>query len=620
MTFDTPLRAEAGLRDKSRSYLALIFLFWSLIYASSIFSPALLDDADSVHAEAAREMTVRGDWVTLHVNGFRYLEKAPLMYWTIAASFKLFGVSEWAARLPLTLGVLALLFAVFALGRRIHGAEAGFYAALSLGTAVGPYLFTRILIPDILVGLWLALGLGFFLRTLEEERPSRLACWSFAVIAALSVLTKGLIGLLFPLGIIGLYLLLTRNLRRLLRMRPLTSSLIFLAVAAPWHILAGLRNPPQGEAKGFLWFYFINEQFLRYLNKREPHDYGTVPLWVFWGLVLVWLLPWSAFIAQPLGQLFRKLDLHHAKLDTQRRANLLFALWAGVILVFFSFSTSQEYYNLPALPGLALLIGSWLAQEAKAGASSPLCRSGRISSLALLIVGALAGAFAIFFVVRSAPPPPGADIAELLTKNPEKYFLSFGHIFDLTPRSLGAFRGPLLGMGLSFLIGTGLNWMFRHRGQPARGNLCLALMMVVALLCAHRGLEIFAPVLSSKELALAIQRRYSAGEQIVINGEYEEGSTLNFYTGLQARILNGRRANLWYGSLFPDSPQIFEDDESFARLWSGPARVYLWTDRERMPKLLRDGNLTNVYEIARSGGKFIISNKPMAAQSGRDQP
>jgi len=116
-----------------------------------------------------------------------------------------------------------------------------------------------------------------------------------------------------------------------------------------------------------------------------------------------------------------------------------------------------------------------------------------------------------------------------------------------------------------------------------------------------------------------------AGGRVVIHrspavGEYEEGSTLNFYIGLPVRILNGRRANLWYGSLFPDSPQIFDDDESFARLWNGPTRVYLWTDRERIPKLRRDGNLANVYEVARSGGKFIISNKPMTAQTRHDQP
>src|SRR5215472_5215524 len=106
--------------SRRRLFLALIVLAWAVVYVGSLFQPALLDDADTVHAEAAREMaTVDHDWVTLHINGgFRYLEKAPLMYWAAAASFKLFGVHEWSARLPIALGVLALLLVVYRLGRR----------------------------------------------------------------------------------------------------------------------------------------------------------------------------------------------------------------------------------------------------------------------------------------------------------------------------------------------------------------------------------------------------------------------------------------------------------------------------------------------------------------------
>src|ERR1700693_4390516 len=132
--------------------IAIIGLLWAAIYLSGMFTPALLDDADSVHAEAAREMVLRHDWVTLHVNGIRYLEKAPLMYWGVAASYSLFGVSDWSTRLPLILGVLALLVATYVLGSQSYGARGGFYSALVLGTALGPYLFTRFLIPDILVG------------------------------------------------------------------------------------------------------------------------------------------------------------------------------------------------------------------------------------------------------------------------------------------------------------------------------------------------------------------------------------------------------------------------------------------------------------------------------------
>src|SRR2546421_286375 len=370
--------------------IAVIASLWAAIYLAGMFTPALLDDADSVHAEAAREMALRHDWVTLHVNGIRYLEKAPLMYWGVAGSYSLFGVSDWSTRLPLMLGVLGLLFATYALGSQSYGDRGGFYSALVLGTALGPYLFTRFLIPDILVGLWLALSFYFFLRTLKEEPPSRLSCWGLAAACGLNVLTKGLIGLVFPIAVIGLHLILTGNLRHLLRMRLFSSTLIFFAVSAPWHVLAALRNPDQGVVHGFLWFYFVNEHFLRYLNKRVPRDYDTVPLLVFWGLLLLWLLPWSAFLPQSLRNVPLRLRALRSGLDREQRANLLFAIWAFVIVFFFSFSTRQEYYTIPAVPAMALLVGGWLAREHDAPPNSAPRRTGRISSLVLFAIGIVA--------------------------------------------------------------------------------------------------------------------------------------------------------------------------------------------------------------------------------------
>src|SRR5437773_5503492 len=172
--------------------LIIIFLLWAAIYVAGMFTPALLDDADTVHAEAAREMVQRHDWVTLYVNGIRYLEKAPLMYWGVATSYVLFGVHDWSTRLPLMLGILAWLLAAYALGRYAYGERGGFYSAIVLATALGPYLFTRFLIPDTLVVLWLILGFYFFLRSLEEYPPSRLTCWGLAATCRLNVLTKGL--------------------------------------------------------------------------------------------------------------------------------------------------------------------------------------------------------------------------------------------------------------------------------------------------------------------------------------------------------------------------------------------------------------------------------------------
>ncbi|HYA96503.1 MAG TPA: glycosyltransferase family 39 protein, partial [Methylomirabilota bacterium] len=555
-------------RPRTQLYLMALVVFWALVYGGSLFQPALLDDADSVHAEAAKEMLARHDWVTLYVNGIRYLEKAPLMYWGMAASFKMFGFRDWAARLPLALGVLGLILAVFGFGRRHFGETSGFYSALAAGFAFGPYLFTRFLIPDVFVALWLVLALDFFLRTLDEPHPSLANCWGLGAACALNVLTKGLIGLIFPLAAIGLFLLLTGNLKHLLRMRILSSTAVFLAIAAPWHILAGLRNPTQGNVRGFFWFYLVNEHFLRFLGRRLPRDYGTVPLALFWGLILVWLFPWTSFLPQALGRvaLFRPREA--ARTPAGRAALVLF--FASLFIVFFfSFSTRQEYYVIPALPPLALLVGDWLAEERRAPSESALHRSALISARVLGVIGAAAGAAALFIAARVPSAPPGADIAELLRAAPREsaqYALSLGHFLDLNLRVMGLFRGQLVLFGLALLLGSVLHWFFRARRKPALGNVTLAAMTGFLLLAVHQGLVGFSPMLTSKQLADAIQRVYKAGDIIEINGEFEGASTLTYYTGVPSRILNGRSANLWYGSQFPDAPQIFDDNTAFQKL------------------------------------------------------
>ena len=593
----------AVTRNPSRSLWIITFL-WLVIYFAGMFTPALLDDVDSVHAEAAREMLYRHDWVTLYTNGIRYLEKAPMMYWTIATSYWLFGVSDWSTRLPLMLGVLGLLFTTYKLGKYAYGDSGGLYAAAVLATSIGPYIFTRFLIPDVLVGLWLAIGYLFFLRSLDEEPPSRLSCWGFAVTCALNVLTKGLIGLVFPAGAIGLYLLLTGNLKHLLRLRLIPSTIVFFVLAAPWHILAAIRNPAQGDARGFLWFYFVNEHLNRFLNKRVPPGYDTVPLLIFWALLAAWLLPWSVFLPQALRDVPVRWREFRSQLDRRQRSNLLFLLWALVIVGFFSFSTRQEYYTIPGLPGLALLVGGWLARESDPAANEADRRAGRISSTVLFVCGVVGFIAGMYLLSVARLPSPNADLADLLKKNPEDYNFSLGHVLDLTPRALGAFRGPLLGTSLGLLLGTGLNWILRRKGRPAQGNVVLAVMMVGLLACVHSSFSTFSPILSSYKLAVAVRRHFRPGDVIVIDGEYHEASTLNFYSGIQVHVLHEPSGNLWYGAKFPDAPHIFETRESLERLWSGTEVVFLWTDQDE-PKELQG---LPSFLLLRSGGKSIFTN------------
>ena len=603
---DRPMGGLSRWLSDWRVSVAGLVVLWAVIYAVGLSWPALLDDVDTVHAEAAREMLERHDWVTLYTNGFRYLEKAPLMYWTLAISYKFFGVGNASTRLPLVIAMLALALATYRLGRYVYGNRGGLYAGTVLITALGLYVFTRFLIPEVLVTLWLTLGLDFFLRALEQERPGRLLCWGFAATCALNLLTKGLIGLIFPIAAIGLFLLLTRNLRVLRNFHLASSTLLFLVVSVPWHVFAALRNPPQGEARGFLWFYFINEHVMRFLGKRVPPGYDTVPIAIFWGLLLVWLFPWSAFLPQALRglwSLWRKIR-SRVSLDRRQSATLLFACWALVIPGFFSFSTRQEYYTIPALPALALLVGGWLARESDPVGGESDAKAGRVSSSILAVVGVLAFSAGTYLLFVSHRPAPGADLADLLVKNPEDYNFSLGHVMDLTPRALGAFRGPLLATSLAMLLGTGMNWIFRRKGRTTYGNVCLIAMMAVLLACIHTSFATFSPILSSYDLAQAVRKEFHPGDVIVIDGEYHQASTLNFYTGTQVHVLHEPSGNLWYGAKFPDAPRIFETRESLAQMWSGPGRVFLWTDQDAPKELIG----LRSFRVARSGGKSIFSN------------
>src|SRR5215469_1334415 len=590
---------------------------WLCVYTPGLFQPGLLDDADSVHAEAAREILLNHNWVTLYADGVRYLAKAPLMYWLVALNYKLFGISEWQTRLPLALSVLVLAWCAYEFGRRFFGREAGFYAALIIVTSPGFFVFTRFLIPEVIVAIFLTLGLYFFLLASEQENPSIWLCWGIAITVALNVLTKSLIGLVFPLAIIFLYLLLTGDLRKLWKLHPISSTLIFLVVAVPWHALAQIQNPaqPTGPEKGFLWSYFINEQFLRFLSKRYPHDYGKVPLPIFYALLLFFILPWCVFFFPTLKEIPARFRSWRAGLDARGRANLLFAIWIVVIVGFFTFSSRQEYYSLPAVPALALLTAGWLQRENESARDSRERRTGRVASVVLLVIGLIVFAVCMSLFAFTRPFPPGTDIAEVLSNHAGHYELSLGHMQDLTVDALGMFRAPLWELGAATLLGTALNWFFRRRRFPLNGNLALTAMMVVFLLCVHEGFVIFSPEISSKNLALKIKQEYQPGQKIILFHNYEEGASILFYTGQQVKIVDAQRADLWFGSLFPDVPPVFEGHDSFKRLWYGPDRVYLFTGDPFADDALRDIDPKTVFVFARSGGKVVFSNRPSASVS-----
>lgn len=594
MTYSVAPAAETGFdRLSPRTHLLLLVLFTALIYVGSAWSPSLQDDADAAHAEAAREMVERGDWVTLHINGIRYLEKAPLLYWAVAASYKLFGFTEFGTRLPLALGAILLVGAVYVFGRWMAGARAGFYAGLAVASGLGVYLFTRIMIPEVILSFFLTVAFYVFLKVYFDELDSRWAYLFYACMAA-AVLTKGLIGIVFPGGVLFVFVLLTNGWRRLWQLRPISGILLFLLIAAPWHLLAIQRN------EKFFWFYFINEHFLRYLGKRYPVDYDTVPLASFWLLHLVWLFPFSVFL--PLA--VQRLRALWRPVAREEQLRLFAWLWVLVVIGFFSFSTRQEYYTFPAFPAVALLAGTGLARGERISSRWALGGQALLAGLGVLI-GAVLGY--LLWVSRNVTP--AADISEALTHNPENYRLALGHMSDLTVDAFAILRVPAAGAAVALALGFGVAFLLRLKGRALHASLLTAVTTAWFIYFAHLALGVFDPYLSSKPLANAIRQRLASGDLVVINGEYQGGSSIGFYLPQKVLLLNGRMTGLEFGSYYPDAPQVFIGDAEIAQLWRGQQRVFLFTHDNDFAKVQRVVQAP-MFRLATAGEKSVYSNKP----------
>ncbi|HTZ90185.1 MAG TPA: glycosyltransferase family 39 protein [Alloacidobacterium sp.] len=561
-----------------------------------------MDDVDAVQAQIARNMLSSGDWVTARLDGVAYLEKPPLIYWMIAGSYKVFGAHDWSARIPVALSAIALCWVTMAFGTWAFGRPAGLFAGLCMSTCVGLWLFTRVLIPDVMLTFTIALGMWAFLRVLDsEERHPR--AWAATLAAALGVglLLKSLIAVVFPIGAATVYLLCTRQFfsaRTWKRLRPFSGLVIILLIAAPWHILATLRNPPYlsftmksvpGEYHGFLWFFFINEQLLRFLNLRYPRDYNTVPRLYFWLLNLVWLFPWSVYLPAAA-------NLSYRPIDRAGRTRLLALCWVGFVLVFFTFSTTQEYYSMPCYPAFALLIGSAMAMNGR------LVRGGT-RVLTVLCACAVVSAIALLVAVRHVPTP--GDISQALSFHPTAYKLSLGHMEDLTLNSFAYLRLPLALAAGAFLIGT-IGTL-----RPARRYTYIAVgvMMVFFFQAARLAMVRFDPYLSSRPLVEALER--SPQGELIVNHHYYWFSSVFFYTDRNALLLHGRFNNLVYGSYAPDAPNVFLDDSQFKNLWLKPDRYYIVTKASAVPDLEALVGRDQMTTVDESGGKVLLTNHPL---------
>jgi 4-amino-4-deoxy-L-arabinose transferase-like glycosyltransferase len=633
----SPIHQPADSRPRAHHILALLGL-WLIIFFAALFSPPLLDDADATHSQAARAMVTTGDWVTLHVNGIRYLEKPPLPYWLVALGFRIFGFNTFSVHLPLALAVLALAVLGYCWARRAFDDRTAFYTALSILTCTGVFLFTRIFIPEVLLSLFLCLALYTFLRTLEatsqdpnptptpgapsSSRTLRLG-WTrpycMWTTLALAVLTKGLVALVFFFATAALYLLLTGQTKKWRSLRPFSGLILFLFIAAPWHILASLRNTGGENGHGFFWFYFINEHVLRFLGRRIPRDYNKLPGYLYWSLHLVWLFPWSLFapLAAILGWRGRS-DLRALTQTASGRTILLLSLYSTFVLLFFSFSTNQEYYTFPIyLPLLLLIAAAFAIYESAERTTLTARRLFTLGHALFFVLGLAISATLLTGLYRSRNLPAPSDIGELLAhRDIGSYTLSTSHFFDLTTTSLAALRLPALIAALAFLIGPGFAWLLRQRRRHIASTATMTLTAGAFLIAAHIAFVRFAPLLSSQDFAARIQRLDPQEQsRVLIYGDQAFGSSIPFYLHRHVELVDGRTTSMQFGSTFPDAPLVFLTHQQLAATWGTGPRQFLFVPpdhREEAEHLLAG----RTFLIAETSGKLLLTDRPLAATQG----
>lgn len=658
--------SQPALFSTPRKAWALLLLVFTAVYIAALFSPALLDDADASHAQAAQHILSSGDWVTFYVDGVRYLEKPPLPYWMVAVDYRIFGQNVFATHLPMALGVLGCALLMWNWSRRAWGDRAAFYAALGFFTSVGVFLFTRFFIPESILTFFELLALWCFLTGLEDRKPLRLYI-AYASLA-LALLAKGLIAPVFFVAALVPYLAITGEWRRWREFRLFTGLLVFLAIGAPWHILCGLANPDHGHpvgnvphpgnVHGFFYFYFINEHFLRFLGKRYPDDYNRQPWFVFWIGQLIWIFPWSLFFPVAVRRAWRNrrlflADLRYsatntiqfldpkltasesstlaARLRFRARTSLLLALYAGFILVFFSISTNQEYYTWPIYPAVIMLIAGGLATvEESQDIARPASRWIRGAHIVFVVLGLLAAAALSYGLWESRHLPYIADIGTLMAhRDVGGYTLSLSHFFDITGNAFAALRLPAIIAAITFLLGPLAAWLLRRRGHAVEATVTVALTMSAILIAAHIALARFQPMLSSKAMAETINHitaeRGNADSQFMIYGDQSEASSVIFYTHRPALLVHGKTwyfqpgkedhgelfgSSMIWGSCYPDAPHIFLSDRDLPGLWGAGPRHFLFVPQKylsHVKQLL--GN--RLFEIQELSDKTLYTDRPL---------
>ncbi len=349
---NSPINGTSPLRTASRiGWTLLILATLYICYFSHLGAIGFVGPDEPRYAWVARDMVETGDWVTPRLYGKPWFEKPPLLYWGAALSFKLFGVSEVAARLPSAVYALLATFALAWLALRLYGAETARWLLLLLPTTVGMIGFSHAAATDMpfsgmltiaMVCAAVVLGLTRDENTPILPRTRWLALLLFGFFLGLAVLAKGPAAILLSGGAVFFWALFTKRWRDAFRLFHPAAIASFCFTALPWYLLCARRNP------GFFRIFIIEHNFKRFLTPEFQH---IQPFWFYGPILLIAFVPWTPIFLAVAKDLINRWNTSSA------HSQLYLCCWAAFPIVFFSASKSKlPGYVLPAILPLALLL------------------------------------------------------------------------------------------------------------------------------------------------------------------------------------------------------------------------------------------------------------------------
>ena len=558
-----PLAPASWRRD-----LLLLALGFGLLFAFRLGSYPLSNPDEGRYAEIPREMVVSGDWLTPRLNGVNYFEKPPLVYWTTAVCLKLFGPSEWSMRATPALFALAGVLLTYAAARKLHGREAGLGAAVVLGTSILWFVLGRIMLLDMAVSVLMSATLFCFILAVREPAGAtrRWLFYGLYASAALATLTKGQIGFLVTGAVMFLWLLIFNQWKRLRPMHLPSGIVLFLAIAAPWHVLAALHNETWAHR------YFVYEHWERFTSPAASRPGAW---WYFVPIVLGGLIPWSGFLWSAARDAVRG---GWAKRG-ENGVGWFLLTWAAFIFLFFSKSHSKlAPYILPIFPALAVLVGAWLARL-------PLGREGAARAR----VGF--GVFAFFCGVL-------ATALVVVVSRPA--------LVRLDPAQAEALQVPAFAMALVLLTGGVLApWLAKVRGvRPAMG-LILATMAVFLGTLMFAAPNIAKP--GTKALALTVKAQAKPGDRVLHYHEFFHDFT--FYAERVVDVVAFKGELELEEDAAARASGRFMDEPTFRTLWTGPGRVWAVARKKDLKELFADATFGK-HLIGETTDHILFSNQP----------